>query len=241
MNGSRPLQYINNQSFSFNIECQNCFPYTSNLRFQSFANNLISLFIPFHIWNPLLSSQLTMHPLILFLPFFITSSVAYLGDIRPHHFKGKSTNLCHQPTHDLVVGISKEMMDTSPNTNPADNRRCGSLITIWNPRTRKSWEAVVVDVCEKCNLMDLAVTKGLFNKIAPYNRGGEVTHEIAWGGNEVGGWRVMRARMRVFLRDFINGWKNKKLSRCRFRERSSLEFAAAEFGFVIERFCHGIG
>ena len=130
-----------------------------------------------------------MHPFILFLALFIPSSLGYLGDIQQHHIRSQSKNVCHWPAHDHdpVVGISKAMMNTSPNANPADNKRCGSFITIWNPQTHKSWQAVIVDICEKCDLMDLAVTERLFEKIAPYARGREVAHEIAWGGDAVGG------------------------------------------------------
>lgn len=111
-----------------------------------------------------------------------------MGDMFESHLRTKSVNICHQPAHehDPVVAISSEMMDLTKGTNPANNKRCGSLIKIWNPRTRKAFEAQIVDICDKCKLMDIAVYPSFFRKIAPY-ASEKVAHEIAWGGEAVGG------------------------------------------------------
>lgn len=128
-----------------------------------------------------------MHPTLLFLSIFITLSVAYLGDIIEYKPRSREASSCHLAAVDdaPVVAISVAMMNNQPHEDPVLNRRCESKIKIWNEVTYKAWEAYVIDTCESCGYMDLALSPGLFRKVAPYAKGR--THNIAWGGHTVGG------------------------------------------------------
>ena len=69
-------------------------------------------------------------------------------------------------------------------------RACFTKIGIWNPDGRRKVEATVVDTCMGCKAEDIDVSPALFKAVAP-NGDGRV-HGIAWGGDTVGGKRMMR-------------------------------------------------
>lgn len=62
---------------------------------------------------------------------------------------------------------------------------CNTTITIFNPETGQSVDAIIVDTCPGCKTYDVDATQSLFQKLAP-NGDGKV-HGIDWGGNMVGG------------------------------------------------------
>ncbi|KAI4271705.1 MAG: hypothetical protein L6R38_006805 [Xanthoria sp. 2 TBL-2021] len=85
-----------------------------------------------------------------------------------------------------VVALSREMMNNGP--NPNNNPKCGSKINIYNPSTKKTHTATIVDTCWACKKEDIDVNVELFNKVAP-NGDGRV-HGIMWNGEKVGGGKL---------------------------------------------------
>lgn len=74
------------------------------------------------------------------------------------------------------------MMGEVPNPNL--NPKCGSIIQILDPSTRKTHSATVVETCVFCGNEDIDASPGLFTKIATLSEG---RVPVAWGGDEVGG------------------------------------------------------
>ncbi|KAI4126227.1 MAG: hypothetical protein LQ338_003851 [Usnochroma carphineum] len=69
----------------------------------------------------------------------------------------------------------------NPNTNP----KCGTKINIYNPSTKKTHSAKIVDTCWACKKEDIDVDENLFYAVAPHGDGR--VHGIQWGGKAVGG------------------------------------------------------
>ncbi|KAI4284246.1 MAG: hypothetical protein L6R38_001577 [Xanthoria sp. 2 TBL-2021] len=122
----------------------------------------------------------TLSPFALLLLTPLTH--AYTGDMTYYDPGMGSCGIASGPNDDIVA-LSNAIMQNggNPNANP----KCGSMIGIWNPYTKKHYTAKVVDTCGACKPEDIDVSPALFKKVAP-NGNGRV-HGINWGGQKVGG------------------------------------------------------
>lgn len=124
----------------------------------------------------------TLSPLALFL---LTPLIhAYTGDMT-YYSPSVGTGSCGWVAGDNedVVALSNEILQNG--ANPNANPKCGSMIGIWNPQTKKHYTAKIVDRCAGCKKFDIDVSPALFKKVAP-NGDGRVKG-INWGGQMVGG------------------------------------------------------
>ncbi|KAI4167533.1 MAG: hypothetical protein LQ343_007131 [Gyalolechia ehrenbergii] len=117
---------------------------------------------------------------LITLPLF---SAAYKGDMT-HYTPGLGS--CGQYTdpskHAPIVALSREIMKNGPNTN--NNPKCGTKINIYNPSTKKTHQATIVDTCWGCKKQDIDVNEDLFYQVAP--KGDGRVHGIEWSGKAVG-------------------------------------------------------
>ncbi|KAL8847697.1 MAG: hypothetical protein Q9221_007258 [Calogaya cf. arnoldii] len=97
-----------------------------------------------------------------------------------------------------VVALSREIMNNpaNPNLNP----KCGSKINIYNPSTKKTHTATIVDTCMGCKKEDIDVNVELFNKVAPSGDGR--VHGIMWNGKKVGGGKLP-GKQRLVVQDGV--------------------------------------
>lgn len=134
-----------------------------------------------------------MHPSIPLLAIFATLSLGYLGDITVFHpgvgsGPGAPTICGWKSTNEhSAVAISAGMMNNIAGADPHLNKLCGSGIKIYNPTTRETWKAQIIDTCTDCGYWDLALTPRLFEAVAKSKDENARVHGIAWGGAEVGG------------------------------------------------------
>ena len=109
---------------------------------------------------------------------FLSSIAAYVGDMT---FFNPGLGSCgaYNTDSDYVVALHPAKM--------ADKRKaCGSRIRIWNRDGGREAFATVVDTCMGCwTDQDIDASPALFKAVAP-NGDGRV-HNIAWGGDGVGG------------------------------------------------------
>ena len=77
---------------------------------------------------------------------------------------------------EAVVALSHLMMKNGP--NPNNNPLCGKKIKIFNPTTRGTTQAKIVDTCQSCALEDLDLSPTLFKTVAP--KGDGVVSGIQW-------------------------------------------------------------
>ncbi|KAI4116448.1 MAG: hypothetical protein LQ345_003143 [Seirophora villosa] len=125
-----------------------------------------------------------MKPISLVLALLPILATAYTGDMT-HYTPGLGS--CGYRTdpakNEPVVALSLAIMANGP--NPNNNPKCGTKITIRNPRTGTSHQATIVDTCQACAREDIDVNIRLFNQVAP-NGDGRVSG-ISWSGPAVGG------------------------------------------------------
>lgn len=112
---------------------------------------------------------------------------AYKGDMT-HYTPGLGSCGHNDPPSAKrdVVALSREMMNNGP--NPNTNPKCGSKINIYNPGTKKTHSATIVDTCWACKKEDIDVNVELFYKVAP--KGDGRVHGIMWNGKKVGGGKL---------------------------------------------------
>ncbi|KAL8864645.1 MAG: hypothetical protein Q9174_007275 [Haloplaca sp. 1 TL-2023] len=117
---------------------------------------------------------------LAFLPLL---AHAYKGDMT-HYTPGLGSCGHYDPPSAKrdVVALSREIMNNG--ANPNNNPKCGSKITIRNPRTKKTHTATIVDTCWACKKGDIDVNVELFYKVAP--KGDGRVHGIEWSGPKVG-------------------------------------------------------
>ena len=131
--------------------------------------------------------------LLSLLPLLSSIVAAYNGDMT---FFNPGLGSCgaYNTDSDYVVALHPSRM--------VDKRACGSQIRIWNQDGGREAFATVADTCMGCwTDQSIDVSPALFKVIAP-NGDGRV-HNIAWGGDVVGGKRMMKRREReVFVETF---------------------------------------
>ena len=82
-----------------------------------------------------------------------------------------------------IVALSTEILANG--ANPNNNPKCGTLINIYNPATRKTHSATIVDTCKGCSTYDIDVSPSVFEAVDPNGLGdGRIT--VDWGGSAVG-------------------------------------------------------
>ncbi|KAI4195290.1 MAG: hypothetical protein LQ346_003493 [Caloplaca aetnensis] len=139
--------------------------------------------------RPLNTSSTT---LFLALLAFLSFALAYSGDMT-YHIVSQSrtcgTNYNNKGNWDPVVALSREMMKSRLH-------KCGTWIGIWNPATKKKWNAMITDTCSRCLKYDISVGAHLFANITNgyfpehWPTGGRYDYgavRVDWGGAAVGG------------------------------------------------------
>ena len=123
---------------------------------------------------------------MFWLSFCLLTCVAlakvYVGDIT-YYTPGLGSCGAYSSSTDAVVALSVTMMANS--ANPNANPKCFSKISIYNPRTRNTHWATVVDTCQACGHSDIDLSPALFQAVEP--RGDGRVHGITWRGNMFGG------------------------------------------------------
>lgn len=80
---------------------------------------------------------------------------------------------------DMVVAISKDIMNNYNGGNPNHNPLCFTHITITNS-AGVSQDATIVDTCESCLVDHIEVTEPLFQKFDNPDKGHT---QVSWTGN----------------------------------------------------------
>ncbi|KAL8717049.1 MAG: hypothetical protein Q9225_005676 [Loekoesia sp. 1 TL-2023] len=129
-----------------------------------------------------------MKPLSIALTILPLIANAYKGDMT-HYTPGLGS--CGRNTdpskNEPVVALSRDIMANGP--NPNNNPKCGTKISIYNPRTKKTHQATIVDTCWACKREDIDVNEKLFYQVEP--KGDGRVHGIRWSGKAVGGLMEM--------------------------------------------------
>lgn len=109
-----------------------------------------------------------MKPTTLALLGLSTLATAFQGDMT-YYAPGLGSCGLTNTESDHIVALSVQMMDNaaSPNGNPNRNPKCGTMINIYNPTTKTTHQAKVVDTCEGCADQDIDVSPSLFQVVAP--------------------------------------------------------------------------
>lgn len=124
-----------------------------------------------------------MRPAPLVLTILPLVANAYKGDMT-HYTPGLgSCGHYNDPSkNEPVVALAREIMNNGP--NPNNNPKCGTKISIYNPSTKKTHHATIVDTCWACKKEDIDVNEKLFYAVAPHGDGR--VHGIQWSGKAVG-------------------------------------------------------
>ncbi|KAI4181979.1 MAG: hypothetical protein L6R41_006280 [Letrouitia leprolyta] len=123
-----------------------------------------------------------MKPANLVLTIFPLVANAYKGDMT-HYTPGLGScgHYTDPSKNEPVVALSREIMNNGP--NPNNNPKCGTKINIYNPGTKKTHHATIVDTCWACKKEDIDVNEKLFNAVAPHGDGR--VHGIQWSEKAV--------------------------------------------------------
>lgn len=97
-----------------------------------------------------------------------TLTHAYTGDMTYYDPGMGSCGIASGPNDDIVA-LSNAIMQNSGNPNA--NPKCGSMIGIWNPYTKKHYTAKVVDTCGACKPGILMSVRRCSRRLHPMGMG----------------------------------------------------------------------